>query len=539
MSHEGEYIHGEERLYQPEPDAAKYRLEAEEGFRTVDALMESVPDGIIIAGKPPDFRIERASRVMAELTGRSIDALVGFPADEHYERWGIFLPNGTTKPSKEQMPLYRAIHYGEDVKNVEFVLDSATGQRRSVIVNATPLRNKDGLIIGGIACFRDITDRKEAENALREADQRKDEFLALLAHELRNPLASISAAAQLLSTPTARREHERAAREALRTRTRQLARLINDLLDVSRVVRGRIDLKKESVSLASAVARATEIVRPLIEQRRHTVSVRVEESVYVNADLTRLEQILTNLITNAAQYTQDDGTISIVVRRDGAQALVSVKDNGPGIQPEMQVQVFEMFGQVDTSLHRSEGGLGVGLYLVRRLVELHGGTIVVRSQGPSTGSEFEIRLPLAPRTEVGQEGQAKPSIEMPQLDILVVEDNKDTAMLMAAQLELDGHRVQVAHTGTDGVNSALDMHPDVILLDLGLPGIDGYEVARKLRSQGLEETLIVAVSGYGQQKDIQLSKEAGINYHLLKPMDYSSLAAILEEWQRGSQVQVH
>ncbi len=539
MTREGEHSGEEERFFPSPADRAEFQHEAEESFRTIDALMESVPDGIVIAGGPPDFRIERASRMMTELTGRPVEALVGFPADEHYERWGIFLANGTTKPAKDQMPLYRAIHHGEEVKNVELVIDSADGQRRSVIVNATPLRNRDGEITGGIACFRDISDRKEAEDALRRADQQKDEFLALLAHELRNPLASISAAAQILSTPTARREHERAAREALKMRTRQLARLIDDLLDVSRIVRGKIDLRKETTSLASAVARATEVARPLIEQRRHTVSVRVEESVYVNADLTRLEQILTNLITNAAQFTPQDGTISVVVRRDGAQAFVSVKDNGIGIRPEMQGQIFEMFGQVDTSLHRPEGGLGVGLFLVRRLVELHGGTVVVRSQGLNTGSEFEIRLPIAPRIDASQEGRTRPSVEMPQLDILVVEDNKDTAMLMAAQLELDGHRVQVAHTGTEGFHSALDMHPDVILLDIGLPGIDGYEVARRLRSQGLEDTLIVAVSGYGQQKDIQLSKQAGINYHLLKPMDYSSLAAILEEWQRGSHVQVH
>ena len=421
---------------------------------------------------------------------------------------------------------------GRQDYDVEYRLRRNDGEYRWFKTRARALRDERGEVTRWFGQCVDITERKDAEDALMVADRRKDDFIALLAHELRDPLSSIAAAESLLSTPNISPAHDEQAREALRTHTRQLSRMLDDLLDVSRIARGKVELELQAVPIASVIAKAAESARALIEQRKHLVSVHIEEQIYAWADPLRLEQIIAHLLSNAARYTPEGGQISVSATSEGDMAVLKVRDTGIGIPGEAQAKIFDLFGQTHKSFNHAGGGLGIGLYLVKRLVQMHNGSVSVHSEGADKGSEFEVRIPLAPQTAVEElEGQAtRPGVEV--LNMLLVEDNRDTATFIAALLEMDGHTVRVAYDGTEGLRLALELHPEVILLDLGLPGMNGYEVARTLRDQGLQDTLIIAVSGYGQRRDIERSKEAGINYHLLKPMDYASLSAILAEWRQ-------
>jgi PAS domain S-box-containing protein len=391
-------------------------------------------------------------------------------------------------------------------------------------LDGTPLR------ISGITL--DVTERKRSEEALREADRRKDEFLAMLAHELRNPLAPIRNGLQVLRMTEGDRPVIGKLTDMMQRQVEHLARLVDDLLDVSRITRGKVDLRKEVIDLNDVIVRGVETIRPLIEARRHELLVsQPGKSLYIQADITRMIQVVGNLLNNAAKYSEENSRIELLLEEDGEKVAIRVRDNGVGIAADMLPGIFEIFSQVDRTLDRSQGGLGIGLTLVRSLVEMHEGSVEARSEGLGKGSEFVVRLPLLKQIP------SAPSFSNPLLGevplpqrILVVDDNIDAADSLALLLQLRGHEIRTANHGLRVVDAVNDFQPGVVLLDIGLPGIDGFEVARRLRAipHG-EALLLIALTGYGQEDDRRRTREAGFNYHLTKPADPSVLEKLLEQ----------
>jgi PAS domain S-box-containing protein len=370
--------------------------------------------------------------------------------------------------------------------------------------------------------------------ALREADRRKDEFLATLAHELRNPLAPIRNSLQVLKMPRVDAATANTAREMMERQIHHLVRLVDDLLDVSRVMRGKIELRKEPVELATVIARAVETVQPLMEVQGHALDITVpNESLLLDADPVRLAQVVGNLLTNSAKYTEANGHIWLSARREGGQAVLEVRDTGIGIAADLLPHVFELFVQADHASAKAQGGLGIGLTLVRNLVNMHGGAVEGSSAGPGKGSEFVVRLPLMARQCREEEGDSsrerRPEpTRAPGHRVLVVDDNRDAADSLALLLRLQGHEVRVAHDGPSALELAGSFRPALVFLDLGMPGMDGYEVARRLRKRpGLEKVVLAALTGWGQQEDRHRTAEAGFDRHLVKPPEPKELENLL------------
>jgi len=415
---------------------------------------------------------------------------------------------------------------------VEYRLQSSEGEARWVLDSAQPRFDERGGFLGFIGSVIDITDRRDAEDALREAGRRKDEFLAMLAHELRNPLAPIRNAAQVLKLLGSPDVDQRWALGVIERQAQHLTRLVDDLLDVSRITQGKIALRREAVDLASVVQRAVEGCRSAIDERGQRLHVAVApDPVRVEGDLTRLVQVVGNLLHNAAKYTPERGNVWVAAGVEDGRAVVRVRDDGIGLPDDLLPHVFDLFTQADRSLDRSQGGLGIGLTLARRLVELHGGRVEAHSEGPGRGSEFVVILPIlesaAPPTGTGETG-ATDARSRSGLRILVVEDHADSAEMLAFLLRLEGHDVRVANDGPGALEAARVYRPDVILCDIGLPGMNGYEVASRLRSE--EEgagARLIALSGYGQAEDRRRSKEAGFDFHLTKPVEPDALTALL------------
>jgi PAS domain S-box-containing protein len=374
---------------------------------------------------------------------------------------------------------------------------------------------------------------RESDAALREADRRKDEFLATLAHELRNPLSLIRNVITLQKTPDAPEADPRWGQDIVERQVNYLTRLTDDLFDVSRITRDKLDLQKEPVSLAEVIRAAVESSRPLINQRQHELTVTMsQEAVYVEADRVRLTQVFMNLLNNAAKYTPNPGHIWLSIEQAGDSVNVRVKDTGIGIAPENLPRLFDLFYQVDRSFTRSEGGLGLGLTLVHRLVEMHGGKVEVRSDGLNRGTEFIIRLPVLPVTtrHVSPEVTATPAAAPARRGrrILVADDFPQSAAILARLLRQDGHEVQIAHDGTEAVETAAWFRPDVAVLDIAMPKLDGYDAARMIREESWGKPMIlIALSGWGQHLDRQRTKAAGFDAHLTKPAKYETLMAIL------------
>ncbi len=366
---------------------------------------------------------------------------------------------------------------------------------------------------------------------LQEVDRRKDEFLAMLAHELRNPLAPITNAVQILKMPQADAAVIGRARDMMERQVQQLTRLVDDLLDVSRIMRGKIELRKERLDLAAAVTRAVETAQPLIEASGHELTVSLpSEPVPLDADPVRLAQVIANLLNNAAKYTEPGGKIWLTAAREGDEAVVRVKDTGIGIAPALLAHIFDLFVQADHARGRAQGGMGIGLTLVRSLVGLHGGRVEAHSDGPNRGSEFVIRLPALPQAGQSRaaEPAAPPDAAPARRRVLVVDDNADAADSLALVLRLEGQEVCVAHDGTKALELAAAFRPEVVFLDLGMPGMDGYEVARRLRGQpGLEQVVLVALTGWGQDEDRRRTREARFDHHLTKPADPEALRRLL------------
>ncbi len=390
------------------------------------------------------------------------------------------------------------------------------------------------LIVSAMYTERTLTEAalRDSEARLQEANRQKDEFLAMLAHELRNPLAPIRNAVQILRLIDPTDQRIARARDMIDRQVTHLVRLVDDLLDISRVTRGKILLRKERVDLSAMVHQAVEAARPLMDRKGQTLTLTLwAEPIEVDADPARLIQVITNLLTNAAKFTAELGQIALHTERAGEFAVIRVQDTGVGIAPELLTRVFDLFVQGNTSLDRAEGGLGIGLPLVHRLVEMHGGHVSARSAGIGHGSEFIVTWPALPPSPPAASAApaALPQSSCP-LRILVVDDNLDTTESLVNLLELAGHEVRSAATGLAALDLAQLFLPDIAFIDIGLPGVDGYQVARRLRQQAaFQTTLLVAVSGYGKDEDKRHAHEAGFDLHLTKPVDPSVIGALLAE----------
>jgi CheY-like chemotaxis protein/nitrogen-specific signal transduction histidine kinase len=379
-------------------------------------------------------------------------------------------------------------------------------------------------------CFtRDVTQQWQAEKNLVEADRRKDEFLATLSHELRSPLAPIRNALELIEDGAVDAHTQLEAAHVIRRQVDQLTRLVDDLLDISRITRGKIELRKQDVELSAVVNNAVETARPTIEPAGHELVVNLPDApVLLHADSARLSQVFSNLLHNAAKFTPAGGRIELNAACDGGEIVVSVSDNGVGISREALVYVFDMFRQVDHSLERSQGGLGMGLSIVRRLVELHGGTANAQSEGANMGSQFTVRLPLA--ATKATVARVSPSTKAAPIKrrILVVDDNKDSGDTMSLLLRVKGHEVCTARDGLEAIDRAADFQPEIILMDLGMPKLNGYEATRRIRETPNGKKMhIVALTGWGQASDIARSVEAGCTAHMVKPVDFVMLDNLL------------
>jgi PAS domain S-box-containing protein len=446
-------------------------------------------------------------------------------------------------------PKLRALRTGEALTDYEDEFVKRDGSSFPVSFSSSPLRGVDGAIVGLVIVFQDVSERKRARQELQNAaetladmNRRKDEFLAMLSHELRNPLAPISAALHLLRMHRSESESsiERQAYAVIERQVGNLTKIVNDLLEVSRVVSGRIRLDTQVVDLNRVVAHALETSRYMLEQRRHELRFHAcSDAAWVAGDVTRLEEVLVNLLNNAAKYTPDGGHIEVHCEpcQEAGYAQLRVRDDGIGIDEDLlrDGKIFDLFTQADRSLARSAGGLGIGLSLVHRLVNLHGGTISVSSPpaGASKGSEFRVRFPLVPAPEPSAPEGLPASLPNPEgVRILVVDDNSDLVSVLGSTLRQAGYSVQSAHSGTEGLRLAQQWRPDIVLLDIGLPELDGYEVARRLRAdpalgQHGSSMRIIALTGYGREADLALAREAGFDMHLTKPIAFADLEKLL------------
>jgi CheY-like chemotaxis protein/two-component sensor histidine kinase len=349
----------------------------------------------------------------------------------------------------------------------------------------------------------------------------------MLAHELRNPLSAITSAVRLARRPGLE-DHLPHAHEVIERQAGNLSRMIDDLLDVSRITQGKVELKREVVDVPAVIGRATEAVRPLIEQRRHDLTVQFTGGpMHVDADPTRLEQVVGNLVTNAAKYTEEGGTITVSARKQGGEVVIAVEDTGVGIPKEMLPKVFDLFTQVDRTLERSEGGLGIGLSLVKRLVEMHGGTIAAASK-LGKGSTFTVRLPLVEAAAEESEPSRAAEVSGAGRRVLIVDDNADTARMTGRLLKSLGFEVRLCHDGSTAIDEAQEFRPEVVLLDIGLPGLNGFEVAQTLREEACcGDSLIIGISGYGDQQAREKARMAGFDHYLVKPVDIEAVTQLV------------
>ncbi len=462
------------------------------------------------------------------------ERLFGFAADElmgkvlheviHHHR-----PDGRPYPFSE-CPNCRIYATGESVRNREAVFFRRDGSQVTVMCSNAPLELGGEPTGAAVLVVHDITDLKRAEAALREADRRKDEFLAMLAHELRNPLTPIRNAAHVLGRLDLAEPRIQWVREIIEGQVAHLTRLVDELLEVSRIVQGKISLRRETMQVSELVRQALEAARPLMEAKGHRFEVELPpEGVWVEGDPVRLVQVLQNLLDNAAKYTADGGHIQFRARVSGREIELAVRDDGPGIPPELLPRVFDIFFQGERTLDRAQGGLGIGLTLVQKLVQLHGGTVEASSAGQGLGSVFTVRLPMLETTGLPSPTiVTEPDRGTRSLRVLVVDDDADVAESTAVLLQLEGHEVRRADSGAVALELIPEFRPQVVLLDIGLPGEDGYTVARRIRElPGGGDLMLLAMSGYGHQEALARTREAGFDRHLVKPVNPDMLCALL------------
>lgn len=476
-----------------------------------DAIISKTLEGIIQTWNAGAERLFGYSA--AEAIGQSITLLI--PQERH----------------DEERSLLERLRRGEHIEHLETVRVAKDGRRIDISLTASPILDARENIVGASSVARDITHRKQAEAALHEADRRKDEFLATLAHELRNPLAPIRNSLHILRMTAHNDATAERVCEMMERQVNHMVRLVDDLMEVSRITRGLIELRKEETDLGAILSSAVETSKPLITAADHQLAITIpQEYIPLHGDAVRLSQIFANLLNNAAKYTDRRGQIWLSARREGNEVVVSVRDNGIGISAPMLPKVFEMFMQADRSTNRSQGGLGIGLTLVKRLTEMHAGTISVQSEGPGQGTEVIVRLPVAAlqpdRTKQPSVSQ-KPT-SLPQRRVLVVDDNEDSAASMGMLLNFLGTDVQVAHDGPTALAIIESYRPDVVLLDIGMPGMDGFEVARQVRQRvDFNNIMLIALTGWGQTEDRNRTRAAGFDHHLVKPANITALQSLL------------
>ncbi len=499
-----------------ERSLAEQRRRMKEAEGRYAAIVESSDDAIV--GKTLDAVVTSWNRGAERIFGYTREEMIGQP-----------IARLVPPDRQDDLPtILAAIRRGDRVDHFETERMRKDGRRIHVSVTVSPIKDADGRIIGASKIARDVTERKSTEEALRRADAAKDQFLAMLGHELRNPLAAVQSAITAACLDASRRPR---ALNIARRQAAQLRHLVDDLLDVARITQGKVVLRKERLFLATVVERAVESVRSHIEERGHVLSITVCPELEVDADAGRMEQVVVNLLTNAAKYTLAGGRIDVSVEPAGQEIVLRVRDTGIGISPEMLPHVFDLFSQADQGLDRLQGGLGLGLSLVRQLVELHGGRVEARSDGCGQGAEFVVHFPAARGCEPEQPADAQEAsggLQSARARILLVEDNVDAADALVLLLEFLGHEVKVVHDGLAALDAMQRMRPDVMLVDIGLPGIDGFEVARRARTlRSREGVLLVALTGYGREEDKQQTCAAGFDYHLTKPIEIDAFQGLV------------
>ncbi|HEY8608305.1 MAG TPA: ATP-binding protein [Noviherbaspirillum sp.] len=501
--------------------AEKYRNEENNRFRT---LFDQAP-GFMAILRGPQHVFDLTNTAYLQLVGHR--PIVGKPVREalpevvgqgFLDLLGHVYATGETYVGRSMpIKLQREPHGSLEERYVDFVYQ--------------PIRDASGVVTGIFAEGSDVTERKQAEDELRAANRQKDQFLAMLAHELRNPLAPITSAAELLKLGHLDAQGIQSASAVIARQAEHMTALVDDLLDMSRVTRGLITLDREELDVNGIVTNAVEQVRGLIDSRRHCLTLQLSgEPAHVIGDRTRLIQVFSNILNNAAKYTPPRGHITLQVEVDDDRVEVRIRDDGTGISPEILPYVFDLFTQADRTLARSQGGLGIGLALVKNLVILHGGSVEARSDGPNRGSEFVVRLPRARDAGAGVADEKDDVRASDALRILVVDDNADAAQTLSLLLAVGGHKVAVEHDGESALHRLHRERPDVLLLDIGLPDMDGFQLARRVRAlPKMERAVLIALTGYGQTQDRDDSRAAGFDYHLVKPVSLETLARILAE----------
>jgi two-component system, chemotaxis family, CheB/CheR fusion protein len=498
------------------------------------AIVESSDDAIV--SKTLEGRIQSWNAGAARIFGYTAAEAVGQPIT-------MIIPS---ELREEERRILDQVRRGERVDHFDTIRVTKDGRKIAISLTVSPIRDSRGVIVGASKVARDVSERKRSEEALaeserrlkenqealRDADRRKDEFLALLAHELRNPLAPIRYA--LASNKKAGRTAEQLKRseEIMERQITHMSRLLDDLLDVARITRSTLELKKTPTELTFVVGSAIDTARPILEAKRHTLSLDLpKHPVRLEADPVRLAQALSNLLINAAKYTDPGGQIHLRAAREGNEIVVAIRDNGMGISTDMMPRLFTMFTQAPGALSRAEGGLGIGLSLVRGLAALHGGSVEAHSEGHGKGSEFVVRVPVgAPVAEArDDETLEQSSVAGAGLKILIVDDSHDSADACATLLQLSGYQVQTAYDGRRAFALAQTLHPHAVLLDIGLPDIDGYQLAAKIREEPWGRgILLIAVTGWGQEDDRRRAFEAGFDHHLTKPIAVEILESLLQ-----------
>jgi PAS domain S-box-containing protein len=496
------------------------------------ATLVSIGDAVIATDALGKIRF--LNPIAEELTGWRQEEAVGIPLEQVFR-----IVNEETRQAVDN-PALRALREGKIVGLANHtILIARDGKERPIDDSAAPIRTSDGAIEGAILCFRDVSEKKDQEAALRrqslallDADKKKNEFLAVLAHELRNPLSPLSNSIQVW--PFVKNDPVEMDRlHALMERQiNQMTRLIDDLLDVSRITRGKIQLRMSEVDLVGVLRSSVDVIRPTIESNSQHIELSFPDSpVLVEGDSARLNQIFGNILSNAAKYTGRGGNIAVKIEAIDGEATVSIKDDGPGIPPESLDDIFEMSQQVDGTLDRSSGGMGIGLTLVKRLVEQHGGTVVARSEGKDKGSEFIVKLPARSSAHETTDTVNPAEVHVTlnhrvKHRILVVDDVKASAHTLALMLQKLGQEVEQLHDGLSAIDWTLKHQPEIVFLDISMPVMDGYEVASRLRAEKASATL-VALTGYGQEEDKQRSFDAGFHHHLVKPTSMEKLEVLL------------
>jgi PAS domain S-box-containing protein len=510
-------------LFDPPPEASAEELRGR--LRALANLIARAPVPIAIA-HDAECRFISANDALARLLGTPPTANISLtPTDVEDVPPYRIQRDGRDLPI-EDLPMQYAIAHRMRVSNVIEIV-RADGSVVHVQNDVEPLYDRDGTVCGCVSVCVDLTERYQVEDVLREADRRKDEFLATLSHELRNPLAPIRNALELMRRAAEDPSLKERALGIMERQVRQLVRLTDDLLDVSRITRDRIELRRERVDLRTAIRSALETIDPLSEAAGHVVSVELPDTpLWVYADLTRLAQAFANLLNNAVKYTDRGGRITLVASTQGSEAIVTLTDTGIGIDPADLPVVFDMFVQIEPSAGRARSGLGIGLALAKRLLELHGGHIEARSQGAGTGTTFVVRLPV-----VAAARRAAPQPDPRRVHggcrVLVAEDIPDAADMLRLMIECMGHDVVVAADGVQAVELAETFRPHLAVLDIGMPRMDGYEAARRIRAALGREVVLVALTGWGQEQDQRRAYAAGFDYHVTKPAEPDALESLI------------